>query len=384
MVCVAVLGAGHGGLYMAAYLAQQGHIVRLWNRSPEKIAEVNRRGGINVQTVTEWSKGIQIPIATATTDIADALKGCTHVLIIVSATGHAEVARKCAPFLHDGQSILILPGRSGGALNFRAALDAAGCKADILLGEGNTLPVAARTIAPATSFSYGTKSFVLVAALPATLTQDLLQCWEPLLPMLEGAISVLHTGLANFGAILHPTILLLNATRIRRGEPFDFYTEGVSAEVADAISDADAERMSIARAYGVPHCSLQAWLERSYGHRARNLRDALRHNPCYAGIRAPATLQHRYLLEDVPTGLLPMIELGRVAGLLLPALRRILRAAYSAMGPDAPAGRTLARMGLESCTVHEIIRVANGVDGCGKDAGTAAESNGDGDVAFEN
>jgi len=43
---VAVLGAGHGGLALAGYLAQQGHRVALWNRSPEPLAPVAELGGI--------------------------------------------------------------------------------------------------------------------------------------------------------------------------------------------------------------------------------------------------------------------------------------------------------------------------------------------------
>ncbi len=365
--------SGHGGLFLAANIAQKGHTVKLWNRSPERIAEVKRIGGILVQTGTQKPEGstvIMVPISSATIEIADVLKDATHILVVISATGHAEVARQCAPYLQDGQSVLILPGRTGGALIFRSALDSAKCKAEILMGEGNTLPIAARTIAPATSFCFGTKSAVQVAALPAHLTLDLLKSWNSMLPMLQGATSVLETGLANYGAILHPIILLMNAKRVRSGEPFDFYTDGVSSKVAVTLADADAERMSIARAYGVPNCSLQAWIEQSYGHRERSLRDAVRRNPSYAGIRAPSSLQHRYLYEDVLTGLLPMIELGSVAGLPLPTLRRIAGAALvtvelgSTSGPlgrsDALDGHTMARMGMENCTVREIVRVASG------------------------
>ena len=44
--------------------------------------------------------------------------------------------------------------------------------------------------------------------------------FRALFPMLAPARSVLHTGLANVGAILHPTIALLNAQRIRAGIEF--------------------------------------------------------------------------------------------------------------------------------------------------------------------
>ena len=45
--------------------------------------------------------------------------------------------------------MLLLPGRTGGALEFRKALQKAGCRADVLLGEANTFPFASRAVGPA-------------------------------------------------------------------------------------------------------------------------------------------------------------------------------------------------------------------------------------------
>src|SRR3974377_2250326 len=87
----------------------------------------------------------------------------TVVLVAVPACGHADVARACAPWLRDGQKVLLLPGRTGGALEFRRVLQAAGCHARILLGEANTFPLAARCIGPAEAVVFGTKSDVQAA-----------------------------------------------------------------------------------------------------------------------------------------------------------------------------------------------------------------------------
>ena len=42
----AVLGAGHGGRAIAAYLAAIGHDVTLFNRTPENIQTIKQTGGI--------------------------------------------------------------------------------------------------------------------------------------------------------------------------------------------------------------------------------------------------------------------------------------------------------------------------------------------------
>jgi opine dehydrogenase len=350
---VAILGGGHGGLALAGYLARQGHRVHLWNRSPQRVASVAARGGISL--TLPGSAPVFAPVAIATSSMADALAGVGRVLVAVPASGHADVARACAPYLRDGQTVLLLPGRTGGALEFRRVLREAGCRARILLGEANTFPFAARTVGPASAVVYGTKHEMLAAALPAVRTPDLLAACRPLLPMLAPARSVLHTGLANLGAILHPVITLLNADRIERGETFDFYTEGVTPAVASALAAADAERLRVASAYGANVQSLREWVAAAYGHRGADMRAAVGGNPAYVGIKAPLTLEHRYLLEDVPTGLIPLMELGEAAGLALPTLRGLIDRARVVLGGEPwQAPRTLEGLGLAGLSPEAI------------------------------
>jgi len=350
---VTILGAGHGGLALAAHLARQGHRVSLWNRSPERLAAVRERGGIRLSTPTSSDR--HAPIAVATSNMAAALAGARLVLVAVPASGHHEVARECAPHLRDGQAVLLLPGRTGGSLEFRRALDTADCRARILLGEANTFPLASRTIAPASAVVFGIKHEIAAAALPAVRTSALLGAFRPLLPMLRPVRSVLHTGFANLGALLHPVITLLNAGRILRGDSFDFYAEGVTPAVADVLQAADRERLRIARAYGVAVPSLPAWIGQTYGHHADTVHAAVSDNPGYTGIKAPTTVVHRYLLEDVPTGLIPLVELGRAAGLYTPTLEELIERASRLLGDDAwQQARTLDALGLDELDTTEI------------------------------
>jgi opine dehydrogenase len=349
---VAILGAGHGGLALAGYLSRQGHRVALWNRSPERLAPVTALGGIRLSS--PGSAPTFAPIDVATCNMAAALAEARRILVAVPASAHADIARACAPHLRDGQTVLLLPGRTGGALEFRRVLRQAGCRARILLGEANTFPFAARSAGPA-AFVYGSKAEVLAAALPASRTPELLDACRPLLPMLAPARSVLHTGLTNLGAILHPAITLHNAERIRRSDSFDFYTEGVTPAVAATLAAADAERLRIARAYGVSVCSLREWVASAYGHHADSVREAVGGNPAYVGIKAPTSLDHRYLLEDVPTGLVPLMELGRAAGLASPTLRGLVELGRVVLGGQRWHNpRTLAALGLNGLDTESI------------------------------
>ncbi len=356
---VAILGAGHGGLALAGYLSHQGHHVTLWNRSPERVLPVAAFGGIRLTLPA--GVPIRTPVARATSSMADALADARLVLVALPASAHADLARRCAPYLQDGQTVLLLPGRTAGVLEFRRVLRQEGCRAKILLGEANTFPFAARSVGPAEAVIFGIKSSVLAAALPATRTGELLAAWRPLLPMLSAARSVLHTGFTNLGAILHPVITLLNAERIQSGEPFDFYAQGVTPRVASALAAADAERLHIAAAYGAPRCCLRDWIASAYGHRADTIQAAVGGNPAYVGIKAPTTLEHRYLLEDVPTGLVPLIELGQVAGLDSPFLRSLVARSRAVLGDKVgQQQRTLAALGLAGMGVREIRVIVEG------------------------
>jgi hypothetical protein len=144
---VTILGAGHGGLALAGYLAQQGHRVALWNRSAERIAPVAEQGGILL--TMPGAAPVHTPVALATASMASAVGASRRILVAVPASAHADVARACAPYLRDGQTVLLLPGRTGGALEFQRVLAEAGCRANVLLGEANTFPLASRAVGPA-------------------------------------------------------------------------------------------------------------------------------------------------------------------------------------------------------------------------------------------
>src|SRR5262249_19129894 len=142
---------------------------------------------------------------------------------------------------------------------------------------------------------------------------------------------------------------------IRAGVPFDFYTDGVTPAVAQALAAADSERLRVARAYDVPAVSLRDWIALAYGHRAGTVGEAVGGNPAYVGIKAPATPGHRYLREDVPTGLVPLIELGRAAGLALPALTGLVERARAVLDSQRwPRPRTLEALGLAGLGTRAI------------------------------
>lgn len=356
----AVLGAGHGGMAMAADLAIRGFTVNLYNKSPERIQPVRSAGGITLGGAVQ---GFGV-LNQATSDIAAAVKGVDVVMVAVPATGHRLLARLCAPHLTDGQMVVLNPGRTMGAVEFLNTLRQWGCNANVVVAEAQTFIYASRALGPAEARIYGYKRRVPVAAVPEYRTPELLAKLREAFPQFAAAPSVLKTSLDNMGAILHPALTLLNAGRIEQTQgDFDYYHEGVTPAVARVLEAMDAERCAVARRLGVEPLTVVQWLGEAYGAHGEDLVAAIQANPGYAGIKAPATLDHRYITEDVPMSLVPIATLGELVGVETPTIRSIIHMANLVHGVDYwEIGRNARRLGITGYTA-EMIRelVSEGV-----------------------
>lgn len=350
-----VIGAGHGGLAMAGHLGQMGFPVRLWARAPHSLDEVRWSGGIHLEgAVTGFG-----PV-TACERLDEALCGADLVLVAVPASAHREIARRCAPYLKDGQKVLLLPGRTAGAMEFRQSLREAGCEADVLVGEAQTFLYASRKVGPNRACIHGIKRQVLVAALPASRTRELLAAIRPAFPQFRPARGVLKTSLDNIGAIFHPGVALLNTGRIEstRGA-FRHYIDGITPSVASLLERLDGERVAVARGMGVGALTAREWLGEVYGVDRPTLYEAIQATEAYAQVAAPVGLDHRYIWEDVPTGLVPIADLGRACGVETPVTSMLIQLACSLTGIDfRQIGRTLERLGMEGWGAEQIYRYA--------------------------
>ena len=79
------------------------------------------------------------------------------------------------------------------------------------------------------------------------------------------------------------------------------------------------------------------------------------HREVFKDSPAPDRLDHRYVAEDVPYGLVPLAELGRTAGIRTPVADALTTVASVALQRDYRAeGRTLEQMGLAGLSAEEI------------------------------
>jgi opine dehydrogenase len=353
-----VIGAGNGGKAMAAHLALMGFPVALYNRTLEHIDAIKTRGGIDL--VAGWEEGPSGfgKLALVTSDMAEALERADVVMVVVPATAHADVARAASLHLRDGQVVVLHPGRTGGALEFVHVLGQCGCEANVTVAEAETLIYAARSEGPAQARIFRIKDAVPLAALPATHTPKVLEALFDAYPRFIDGKNVLQTSLNNMGAIFHPTLTLLNAGRIEStGGEFQFYIDGVTPSVARVLEALDRERVTVAASLGIRARTGMEWLRMAYDAKGEDLHEAIHNQPGYRGIRAPATLNHRYITEDVPMSLVPIAALGQQYGVSVRGIDSIIRLACIIHRTDYwRRGRTLESLGIKELSVGEIMR----------------------------
>jgi opine dehydrogenase len=352
-----VIGAGNGGKAMAAHLGLMGFPVTLYNRTPENVAAVKARRGIELDSYEGGPRGFG-PLVLVTSDMGEALEQAEVIMVVVPAYAHADVTRATAPHLRDGQIVVLNPGRTGGALEFASVLRERGCGADVTVAEAETLIYASRSEGPAQARIFRIKEAVPLAALPATRTPRVLEALSSAFPLFIDGVSVLHTSLNNMGAIFHPALTLLNAGRIEStGGDFQFYIDGVTPSVARVLEALDRERVTVAAALGIRARTGMEWLRMAYEATGATLHEAIHNQPGYRGIKAPPTLNHRYITEDVPMSLVPIAALGQRYGVRVRGIDSIIRQACIIHETDYwRRGRTLDKLGIEQLSIGEVMQ----------------------------
>lgn len=347
-----VIGAGNGGIAMAGHLGIKGFPVTLYNRTASKLEAIHSSGGVNLDGAVEGFG----PVEKASDSLADALDGADVIMVVTPASAHPAIARAMAPYLKPNQVVVLNPGRTGGALEFSWVLRS--CGRHNIVAEAQTFIYASRHLGGDRARIYRIKRTVPLAAFPASETQRILRLLRPVYPQFKATRNVLHTSLLNMGAMFHPAPLLLNAARIENGESFDYYHEGFTPAVASIVAKLDGERMAVSRALEIPDCSVEQWLRQTYGTRGTTLYECIQNNHAYAGIKAPSDVNHRYIFEDVPTGLVPIASLGRDLGVPTPHIDSIIELASCVHGTDYwQVGRTTEKLGLKGLSVSEMHRL---------------------------
>jgi opine dehydrogenase len=358
---VAIIGAGIGGLYLVAELGMAGFNLRLHDIDESRLSEIRARGGVDV----EGESGRFAAVERATTDLPAAVDGADVIIVVTGGNAQAVVARSLALLVRDGQVILLIQGNTGGALIVRRALDEGGCQTEVDVAEMDNYPYSCWRLSPTRIRPIVRKRWLQIATFPGNRIAAVFPRLSPLFPQAVAAPNILYTGFTNANAMLHVANCVANAGRIESGESYKFYAEGVTPAVARLYEEINGERVAVAAALGASVPTLADWFDRVYGVREATLVETcqrLTYNSDgpYQATGTPKSLDHKFITEDVPTGLIPMSALGAAAGLGTPAIDALIEVARNMTGKDfVEEARTLGCLGLSDMDGPQIRSVVD-------------------------
>jgi opine dehydrogenase len=354
---IAVLGAGHGGCAAAADLGRRGFSVRLHARMEERLAPLRKQGGIRVSGIHD---GL-VPIDLMTTDVGEAVTGADLVMLVVPSVAHRYYAQSLASILAPNQPIFLDPGHTGGGLNFVYELREAGYTAPVETCETVTLTYICRMAADDHVNLYRYTENLAFAAFPGRAQKKLFELIKSVFPNIREASSVIETALTNINAVFHPTGMLMNAGWIEHTKgDFLFYLEGITESVGRVTEAVDRERLAVAKALNIPAVSFldafyRAGLTTEAARSSGSISRACRESEANRAIKSPPTLRHRYIMEDVGYGIVPISAFASLAGVPTPTIDALITLASEAVGADLRAtGLNLKAMGLEGLPPSEL------------------------------
>ena len=327
---VAVLGGGNGGHAVAANLSLNGYKVNFFElpRFAESFERVLRTKEIRIEGVSiDGTAKLNL----ATTDIQQAIKDAEVLFVVTPAFGHKAMAETCAPFVQDGQIIVLMPG-SGGSLEFVKIFKQKKVKREITFAETSTLPYGARLKSSGHVSIFIHTVILPTGVFPSKRTNEVIPKLKQFYPSISPAKDVMEAAINNPNPVVHPVATLLSATRIEhaKGE-FYLYAEGMTPSVARAYESLNQERLSICRALGYQlyHWDNLEFRDYNLGETEEECRyrilntsmdAAFGKDGIYAGIKmkGPEHMKDRYVTEDVPYGMVLLSTLGNLLGVPTP------------------------------------------------------------------
>lgn len=365
---VSVFGAGNAGLTAAFHFSQNGCLVSLYGSKgfDEQIHAISAEGGIHALDEYCGAKlehhGFE-HIHHVTTDIKHAIEFSDILILPVPSFAQAPLFKEMLPYLRDNQVIVLMPGNYG-SLELTHIKNCAGYQSlDINFVDAISIPWATRITGNAEIAILGMKTFLPVAALPATKTQQLIEQLQPIFPLkLTSLENVIAAGLENINFGGHPLMTTLNIGLLENFPgKFNYYSDCCSVATANACEKMDEERLAVGGALQLNlKTELQAMNE-LYEMDAASVYELNKTSTTHGNVNsAPDSSHSRYITEDAPYLLVPCSQFAQLLNVEVPIVNSVLHITSAFNDVDYfKNGRTLEKMGLQDKTVTEIISLVS-------------------------
>jgi opine dehydrogenase len=355
----AVLGTGNSGQAYAADITLKGYSVNLAEvpEFEDNLRAIEKKGGIDLSGAA--GNGFA-KLNMITTDLKKAVRGVDVIIIGGSADAHEPFSKALANHFEDGQFILFTS--NFGALRFKKWMHEFGVTTRVTPVETMSLLYATRANKPGEVSCFGIKNQLPAAALPADRTSEFINLIKPIFPQFIAAENIWTTSINNLNPIVHPPMVLFNAGRIEStgGKGWNLYADGATESVCKVMLGMDAERMALLEPIssdGIPFKSAFENLYSNYSLEKKTLSETLRQSPIHGdpAMLAPASVNTRYLTEDLPYGLTPWSSIGRMWNVPTPKVDAVIRIASVMTGVDYfTEGLTVDNLGIKGMSPEDV------------------------------
>lgn len=326
---VAIVGAGPIGCATAAHLAARGLTSAMWSPTGSRLEIAANGDKAHFSVVGALNGNVSVRWLTDLRSLAD------YDVVIVCIPGHfyREILPQVLPHLSNRQTVLV-----SGALSLVTlwlAEEAAKKEQQPLVGGWSTTATTAQFLSSGSLHLNELRSTIGVCGADEQRTSTLLATSEQLLGRrFVPEPNALAGALANINPIAHAAEVIPNLSRISKNESwslFGFFGEEV-ARIAQRLDD---ERLAIASHFGFSLRSLKEHYHLSYHvplgplHSIAAAIEASGKSPL-----GPRTLEHRYIVEDMPFGLAFQEKLAALSGVPCPMHTSALTLLETVYGSD--------------------------------------------------
>lgn len=345
-----VIGSGSIGLGYAAWMANRGHNVIIWSPSG---------GGADgfrtepLQSVGALEAACRISVVDSAAELA---AQADVLLIAVPVNFHRRVMDALLSHLRPDQLVIVSSMGSLSALYLYESARMRGVAIDV--ASFGTTALTARRESPTRVRIMLRRESLSVSCLPyARHDNALIACASLFGKGFTPERNVLATTLSNTNPVAHVPLAILNWTRIERRENWPQY-HFMTPRVASIIENLDAERIAVAKAFGLDVHRIEEHFAKSFQTRSVDLASiASELHEKRGGPPGPTNVQTRYLSEDVPYGLVFTQSLCRIAGIHSPATDTTAAMASLIVGKDFAAMNDLiSPLNLAQETVSSLMQ----------------------------
>ena len=351
-----IIGCGNAGLIHAAKLIESGQEVGLLKTSrginDEFFNIIQNEGGYNVKDETNGGNRFFVRPALITRDVKQAVEFGDVLMVMTTTLQHEQIAQLIAPYVRDGQIIILVPGYMG-SLIFKKYIHK-----DVTYSEWETTAYNGRIV----DSMYVRITFYnprnAISALPSSRVQQVVDIMSKCFQNTKYTRKhILESALHNPNMIVHPIGILFSASRIEHSHgEFWMYKEAFTESVINVIKAFDVQKNKILNAFG---CDSLDYFEAAKWRNEEDLNiDAMTVFRSFANSsnKGPSFINHRYLNEDVPMGLGLFISIGKVVGVDTSIQEAIMALASALLNKDLKGkARTIQfLLGKENVSIQDI------------------------------